>query len=89
MLIDLAVKAPITQQAPNLGPRVAHAADVNSALTRPANAPRLGLPPLSLPPESPNRRKAKPAAQPFPSPKSKKFTDLLFLARMFTAIGPK
>jgi phospholipase C len=74
-------------QAPDLGPRVAHAADVGSALTR--ATPRTGLAPLTLPAESPNRRRARPSAQPFPSSDSQEFNDLLFLARMFTGIGPK
>ena len=76
-----------TPQAPDLGPRVAKAADVGAALT--LSAPRTGLPPLTLPPESANRRRIRPAAQPFPSQQSGEFNDLLFLARMFTGIGPK
>jgi phospholipase C len=74
--------------APDLAPRVAHAADVGAALTR--TAPRPAPAPIPLPPKSTEPRIARPIQnEPFPSLKSQEFTDLLFLAQMFTGMGPK
>jgi phospholipase C len=73
--------------APDLGPRVAHAADVGPLLTR--QQPRPSIPPLVLPPPpDPTRRAARTRQLPFPSQDSEEFNDLLFLARMFTGMGP-
>jgi hypothetical protein len=73
-------------QAPDLGPRVSHAADVGSLLGR--TAPRTGIPPLELPRGTEGRR-ARRVQLPFPNRGSREFNDLLFMARMFTGIGPK
>jgi phospholipase C len=74
-------------KAPDLGPRVAHAADVGPLLTR--QQPRLDILPLALPPPPDTTRRVHRRQLPFPSQDSAEFNDLLFLARMFTGMAPE
>jgi phospholipase C len=73
-------------QAPDLGPRVSNAADVGPILAR--TQPRLDIPSLELPAANTSRKAAR-RQLPFPGVRSQEFNDLLFLARMFTGIGPR
>jgi phosphoesterase family protein len=58
--------------APDLGPRVSHAADVGALLTR--QQPRVSIPPLTIPPANLSR-KAKRRQLPFPNHDSQEFND--------------